>query len=123
VIYHAAYRPGVVVKFPSIVRDSQENEMETLNDEICCEPFSFTGLEKERRASGLIQVSNYVGLVGLKVLAGGCGLAPGDTVLVKGTDVKSPYGMARLKLLDGRECIFVPKSAVKLVVRKNDELH
>jgi hypothetical protein len=88
--------------------------MKTLNDLICATPFPFTGAQTETRGSGLKQVANFTGLVGLRVLADGPdGVQKGDTVYVSGRDVKT-YGQNKFKLPDGTECIFVPKSSVYL---------
>lgn len=93
--------------------------MRTLNDVFCAEPFPFTGTQTEKRASGLRQISNYTGLVRLRVLADGPeGIQKGDVVLVSAKDVKLPYGIARHKLSDDVECIFVPKHQVLLVERQ-----
>lgn len=92
--------------------------MRTVNDAICATPFPFTGVETQVRGSGLKQVANYTGLVPLEVLADNYDLKiwAGSTIYVKGTDVKAPFGQQKIKLSDGKECIFVPKSAIMLVV-------
>lgn len=87
----------------------------TINDAVCATPFPFTGTQTEKRASGLQQISNYTGLVALTALAAGPdGIQKGDVIFVSGKDVKT-YGNQKMKLPDGTECIFVPKSSVFLV--------
>jgi hypothetical protein len=92
--------------------------MRTFNDQFCTEPFPFTGLQTEKRASGLVQPVNLEGLCPLIVLMDGpdgSGVKTGDVVLVLSSDCKAPYGRKRIKLLDGRVSIFVPRGAVYAV--------
>lgn len=94
--------------------------MKSANNFICTVPFSFTGVQLETRASGLRQVANHTGLVGLQVLMDDTEgrVHAGDTIYVLGTDVKSVWGTKRIKLPSGEEGLFVPWSEVKAVDRK-----
>lgn len=97
--------------------------MRTFNDHFCAKPFPFTGLQTEHRASGLVQAVNLEGLYPLTLLMDGpegSGVRAGDIILVTASDCKAPYGRKRIKLLDGQESIFVPKSAVHAVISKDE---
>lgn len=93
--------------------------MKTLNDQFCTEVFPFTGQKTEQRESGLYQATNLEGLHPLKVLMDGpdgSGVLAGDLILVSAAGCKSPYGQKRIRLLDGRVAIFVPKGVVYAVI-------
>jgi hypothetical protein len=95
---------------------TESRTLRTSNGLVATEPFPFTGAVTQVRSSGLMQIQNLQGLVGLTVLVHGPdGLRPGDKVFVPGRDVKAPYGTSKHLLPDGREAILVPATAVVMV--------